>query len=457
MWPRREVADSGTRGVAACSRRERPPILPEAFMFPRLRRPRFLILGVLVLLAIAGGVWWRFGPLATLRLPDGSAIHLRRVTFGREHKFPTLAPARASMWENMRRAIVRPRAAHQTRSDGPAFHFDGGLFEDNHSADHIQGIRVYWEDGRLHEREARLLGHGTLWADPVFPRRGKTFRVQVKIRGKFHDWELPNPLHGQAFPEWAAEPFPARRTIGDFEYSAEGWAPSEAKLELPPQLKFRGRMLPASSYHIYETVFSDPTGNSSSAPISSAEPAWKVRQGILAGLGEALTPDHDVSLAKFIVPQAGSPLIQRAAAEDDLRMWVAYTPGGTFAFENGNVIAAPAPNPVGPPRLPFRVTGDAKTWTLEGGGQNPGLWVIIDAEKKRSGEGGSYFELHYLRNGTPTDAMLEFKAHGEANGRIFTLHHTPLAEPAGTEIETRMRKLETFEVELLLAPPKAER
>jgi hypothetical protein len=314
-------------------------------------RPRIWELAlVLFVVGVVAAVWWQTRPLATLTLPDGTKIYLRRVTYGTEHKYPAPIAYGATAWERISHAFRMPKD-EVSGIDSPCyvFHFTqrppSGAFETETS---IQQLEVVWEDGRSASGHVSSKETCTLWLADPFPRRGRTFKTRVRIKDVWHDWELPNPAIDQTYPVWKPGEFPQVRQVGDFTVTATGWHRETGGWYLDHTVAFRGRPI-ARPVEFTFLQLEDATGNtglvgapaSPNSPIwtnwlSSKESAWKVKLTAWAGIDEPLSPEHIVRFEKARIPAPGEHTILKSPALDAKGSYFAVLSGvGHFGFRNG--------------------------------------------------------------------------------------------------------------------------
>ena len=290
-------------------------------MFRWVKRFRYAISLLLIVGLAAAVMWWRFKPLARLKLHDGTTIVLERISLG-SHEYRGGLGANASLWERIRNTWAK-RQALRVDPSIPVYHlrFVGDSpFRLTGSSDVIvikgpteefvaalpngESFILKWESPRgmtpvtskLIKRNQRMALHGDgklldsravefdgdrlFLIDPVGDRRAEKTQVSFVWSGVHYDWDLPNPFYEREWPDWQPEPFPATRSLGNYTLVVKGWFGKELQLHVlrgAYVAQPMGKDILDSGFYAVDLTYSDATGQTASAPIlSGREKAWRV-------------------------------------------------------------------------------------------------------------------------------------------------------------------------------------
>jgi hypothetical protein len=218
-------------------------------MIPRKRRAKIapaLALGVAFLLGISLVVHCRHETGRSVRLPDGSTITLKSVTFGTNHcapphvlnrlldQLPAPWLSRLHLVPPLRFDCAEPRICFWFATQSPPGAPTASRF---HAAGRLRLV----DDSGVEQREAGWLGWRGIAADTptlhlealspaVFPRRQRFLRLRLDGGGLMTGAEatpnsrtevelaIPNPRHAD-WPEWKPASLPASATCGDLEFT----------------------------------------------------------------------------------------------------------------------------------------------------------------------------------------------------------------------------------------------
>jgi hypothetical protein len=187
--------------------------------------------GVLILVASVGlvaivafGVWvlTREAPFQARRLPDGSLLELKGVTYGQRHRL-----VEQKLWQKLLAPLLPPRL--QGKEVGPVGTPTAGSLVVWFSP---KSRPSEWGGGRLMAVDEHGCRIGSGFALPgltstayrigfleVFPRRTRLFRLQVygrDVQKPVAEFAVANPTPGP-HPTWAPEPLPLRKRQGGLE------------------------------------------------------------------------------------------------------------------------------------------------------------------------------------------------------------------------------------------------
>jgi hypothetical protein len=425
-------------------------------MFRRFTRAWPWKIGLIVFALLFAWNWWSTQPLATLKLPDGTKVLLQKITVGKIHPYKTSLPPNSTAWEHVRHLFAKPNGNITFSEPSPVFHFAAGSISGAGTNFPIDAIRTFWGGDRVIEANIRSTTDLAFWTHPVFPRRQKTFRAQVKSNGSWYDWELPNPTYGQAFPVWTAEALPLKRTFGDLEYTALGWKHGQYGWHLRYELRYRGKRVDWPVVSGSSTILSDPGGNQSFKPLSSDEPAWKVRQEITTGMQSPLSPDHVIPVGPFRIPEPSVQIMQVAPPNlpGPGKRFVGFVGAGPYCFADGEAVT-PSAKTSGSDRSNLRIAPGGKSWWLSGQANAPTFLLVEDVPPDAPEIYSSQFEFQYLKGQEAKRAGASGFSE-QAHGRHLRVRSYTINEAPGTNIEIQFFRRETFTVEMFLKPPPVE-
>lgn len=330
----------------------------------------------LALVAVVGAVLWLQRPIATLTLDDGTKICLQKITYGKQHPFDLSDDPGEPAWLRIWHKIFRRAVSFETEAEGPVYHFSISekrrrsndippitrihtTFFDGRPVDH-RGAANSPDDefprpipvmtigpGSFFDERNKILCRPTLatngekifLCDPYFDRRAPTLKIRIKAKGKWYDWELPNPIPAKAWPEWNPDPLPIEIKREELTLAVRGWRKGEVGLpELDVELRSHGKPV---TYDYLRTKFEDVTGNEAwAAALSVTERAWKAKMEVYAGLEKPLNEDHQFVFRGLKVPKAGECVILDVpeSLKSQRVRFLAFANAGDFAFENGKVV-----------------------------------------------------------------------------------------------------------------------
>jgi hypothetical protein len=429
-------------------------------------RPRIWELAlVLFVVGVVAAIWWQTRPLATLSLPDGTKIYLRRVTHGTVHKYPAPVPDGATAWQRIRHAFERPEdQVNGVDSPCYVFHFTerppGEAFETETS---IQQLEVVWEDGNSTSGYISSVKTCTLWLGDPFPRRGRTVKTRVRIRDIWYDWELPNPAINQTYPVWKPEDFPQTKRTGDFTITADGWHREAGGWYLDHAVAFRGRPI-ARPVEFTCLQLEDATGNkgfvgapaSPDSPfwtkwLSSKEGAWKVRLTAWAGVNEPLSAEHAFRFEKARIPGPGEHVILKSPALLEAKYFAVLLGVGHFGFRNGEFFR--------PKRWGSNATRNSgileeypTEWKVIAERRTPGFVLVHLGDPRLEAWLGerTIFRCKTASRIEKMNAMEPYQ--GSMKCRSYSFGDLPEGE-----IEIEALRPERIDADFLLSPPKVEK
>ena len=423
-------------------------------MFGRRPHPWLWSAGILLVLGGLGAWFFRsLQPLAKLTLPDGTAISLDAVTSRSEFRYTARRSVEKGWWRRIRQFFAAPQSSITLRGKGPHFIFSCRTAKPDDFFQ-IGMIRTFLDSGHPIEAYVHTTDGLVAWDRAIFPRRGKTFRVQLQVKNQWHDWDLPNPLYGTDFPVWKAEDFPIKRTVGDFEFVAHEWKPGTSGPYLPFQISHKGKRVEWPVVISSARLYSDPTGNESNNLLLREEAAWKVRQTMTVGKQAPLSPEHSVRFPATQVPQPGETGMQLVEGLPNARgrKFFGYAGKGSYQFTDG------VPVPVDPARS-AEIAGEVaakggvpnisdsangRSWTISGAVEKP-TFIIVDEVSN----GRSSCEYGYRRGEEWT--TLSTSTHSGENS--VDVRQMPIDAPPGTAVDFQIFWTESLEVEFFVKPP----
>ncbi len=262
----------------------------------------------------------------TLRLRDGSVLHLNLVTFGTSHS-PDNRPKWVTQWGRFMPASLEDALGYvsgsctmshgnntnlmvwTTISRGNPPNWVMGFPAIEMELDDGHGNVVTGNQGSSCGTTGAKTIFGTVFEN--FPRRDPTLTLRVRDAvGTLGEFVIANPAKGP-FAEWKPQPLPQRVTNGDIMFRLESVARRELTNWTPPSIQYVPTITAmkagvADPAWVLDSVFyADATGNTGWNRVCETESAWKLTTTWFRNPESPHADDELIRLPSVPVPAPG--------------------------------------------------------------------------------------------------------------------------------------------------------
>lgn len=292
----------------------------------------------LLAVALALGAWLigvvRTAMQPSVRLPDGSVLHVAQVEFAEDHNFSRGSemlsnagdfvsehlPFYYDLPERMRfpfeRLMSHPSSGfssggeslavwfwHQPETS-PALELKGAELLDD-----ATGERLDFSEFR-DRNDSELPGSISF---SILPRRQRTLTIRILAGDQTHLLTIKSPFVGKKFPTWHPSPLPQSQQVAGIEVTMKGWrsfrdGTTANHLNFHPLLDIRVDGELRNDWFQYGVSMEDAIGNTGSRlPLS--ESAWKITATIVRSSSHpSVVGDRGEEYSvEFIVPPPSDP------------------------------------------------------------------------------------------------------------------------------------------------------